>query len=162
MLFSGRRSWQGESGETWRFSLARQDTDIPDAGGIYIMARRVWLFRKVPVYIGKASNLRSRLIGHERWDEAHKTGARLRYYLRVRSENKRQRIEEDLIREYLPVLNEIHKPKHDCDAPNHKALRRRWMCADEYWGLGRFAPASDAETARLKKHQAQAYYTQQG
>ena len=164
MIFSGRHSWRGETGEAWRFSIAVKDEDIPDAGGIYVMVKRNWFFQRRAVYIGKASNLRSRLIGHERWPEAKKIGATRRHYLCVRSENKRRRIEEDLIRHYKPQLNDILKPKDACDAPNHSALKRRWMCADEYWGLGKFAPEPPAaediarSSAKNKRRSARDYY----
>ena len=158
MMFSNKHRWRGETGETWRFSIAREDADIPDAGGIYIMVKRNWRFRLTPIYIGKASNLRSRLIGHERWQEARAKGARRRHYLCVRSESKRQRIEEDLIRHYRPQLNAVLKPKDPCDAPNHKDLKRRWMCADEYWGLGAYAPKSKQAPKSAQKNQAKAYY----
>ena len=115
------------------------------------MVKRSWLLFLKPVYIGKASNLQSRLIGHERWDEARKKGARERHFLCVRSEDKRQRIEEDLIRKHKPKLNSIHMPKDHCDAPNHRDLKRRWMCADEYYGLGKWAKPSDVPVKAVKR-----------
>ena len=142
-MLSGRHSWRGESGDSWRFSIAGTDEDIPDAGGIYIMVKRNWWFQRRAVYIGKASNLHSRLVGHERGPDAKKKGATRRHYLCVSSENTRQQIEEDLIRQYMPALNTVLIPKDHCDAPNHAALKRRWMCAAEYWGLGAYASKDD-------------------
>ena len=139
MIFDKWYTWSGETREDWRFRITKKDRDIPDAGGVYIMVKRSWLVFLKPVYIGKASNLQNRLIGHERWIEARKHGASERHYLCVRSESKRQRIEEDLIRKHRPKLNRIHMPADDCDAPNHADLKRRWMCADEYYGLGKYA-----------------------
>lgn len=139
MIFDKWYTWSGETREDWRFKITKKDREIPDAGGIYIMVKRSWLIFLKPVYIGKASNLQSRLIGHERWIEARKHGATERHYLCVRSESKRQRIEEDLIRKHRPKLNRIHMPADDCDAPNHKDLKRRWMCAHEYYGIGEYA-----------------------
>lgn len=135
MLFNRTKKWSGESRDGWEFRITKNDRDIPDAGGIYIMVRRTCFFFTTAVYIGKAANLKSRLIGHERWIEARKHGARERHILCVRTESKRQKIEEDLIRRYKPKLNTIHKPSSDCDAPNNPELARNWMCAKEYWSL---------------------------
>ncbi len=161
MFFDRWYTWSGETREDWRFQKAKNDNAIPDAGGIYFMVKRTCIFWLKPVYIGKASNLQSRLIGHERWIEAQKKGASERHFLCVRSESKRQRIEEDLIRKHRPKLNRMLMPKDACDAPNHKDLKRRWMCAEEYYGIGKHAkpaPKQDQADAKLAASTTRDYY----
>ena len=135
MIPYGWHVWRGESARRYRFKITKTIEALPDAGGIYVMVRRTAFFFLKPIYIGKASNLQSRLDGHERWDEARKKGASERHYLCIRSENKRQKIEEDLIRKYKPKLNNMLKPRDSEDAPNHASLRSGWMSAKEYYGL---------------------------
>ncbi|MEQ3745780.1 MAG: GIY-YIG nuclease family protein [Henriciella sp.] len=161
MIFGRWHTWSAETRESWRFRITKNDNAIPDAGGIYLMVKRTCIFWLKPVYIGKASNLQSRLIGHERWIEAQKKGASERHFLCVRSESKRQRIEEDLIRKHRPKLNRKLMPKDACDAPNHKDLKRRWMCAEEYYGIGKhakLAPKQDQADAKPAASTARDYY----
>ena len=135
MIPYGWHVWRGETAARYRFKITKTDKAIPDAGGIYVMVRRSWFFFLTPVYIGKASNLQSRLIGHERWVEARKLGANERHYLCIRSEQKRQQIEEDLIRHYTPPLNGMLVPRSSDDAPNNGNLRSGWMSPKHYWSL---------------------------
>ncbi len=135
MIPYGWHVWRGESSRRYRFKITKTIEALPDAGGIYVMVRRTAFFFLKPIYIGKASNLQGRLEGHERWEEARKKGASERHYLCIRSENKRQKIEEDLIRRYRPKLNNMLKPRSSEDAPNHASLANGWMSAKEYYGL---------------------------
>lgn len=139
MIPYGWHVWRGETNKRYRFKITKTVDALPDAGGIYVMVRRTFFFFLSPVYIGKASNLLSRHGDHERWEEARKRGASERHFLCVRSENKRRKIEEDLIRKYKPKLNRMLKPSSRDDAPNHAELKRGWMSPREYWGL----PAKD-------------------
>jgi len=135
MIPYGWHVWRGETGRRYRFKITKTVEALPDAGGIYVMVRRTCFFFLSPVYIGKASNLQNRHSDHERWPEARKKGASERHYLCIRSENKRQKFEEDLIRYYKPKLNRMLKPSSAEDAPNHKDLKSGWMSAKEYYGL---------------------------
>ncbi len=135
MIPYGWHKWRGETGNRWRFKITKKVEALPDAGGIYVMVKRTCFFFLSPVYIGKASNLLRRHSEHERWAEAKKKGASERHYLCVRSESKRQRIEEDMIRRYKPKLNRMLTPRSSEDAPNHKDLKRGWMSAKQYWSL---------------------------
>ncbi|MEM8617629.1 MAG: GIY-YIG nuclease family protein [Pseudomonadota bacterium] len=152
MIFDRWYTWKTESGERWRFKVTRREDEIPDAAGVYIMAKRRGFFFRKPLYIGKASNLQSRLQGHEDWPEARRRGACERHYLAVRSETKRQRIEEDLIRKHHPALNVIHVPKDADDAPNNAILKRRWMSARDYWSLNDKRRKSVAQTTSAKDY----------
>ena len=113
-ILFGWHTWFGESGRPYRFK-------------IYIFVRRRFVFFLQPLYIGKATNFRSRLIGHERWWEAWwKRGATERHVLVVDKAGDRARIEEDLIRNYQPKMNDVLVPRGADDAPNNKRLRRWW------------------------------------
>ena len=89
--------------------------------------QRRFVFFLFPLYIGKAANFKSRLIGHERWWEAWwKRGATERHVLVLKKESDRARVEEDLIRRYQPRMNNILVPRGSNDAPNNKRLRFWW------------------------------------
>ncbi|MEO1474818.1 MAG: GIY-YIG nuclease family protein [Pseudomonadota bacterium] len=126
MIFR-RHRWHGETGKPYRFRITMTDNGLPDGGGLYVFVRRRFLFWLTPLYVGKAANFKNRLIGHERWLEAwHKRGATERHILRCDDRQKQARYEEDLIRGLQPVMNDIHIPRGQKDAPNDKRLRRRW------------------------------------
>lgn len=82
-------------------------------------ANAVYMFCKlqnniyVPLYIGKADNLYSRLVGHERIDEAVRLGAT---HLLVHSPGFGARVsyleaERRLIAQYNPILNVQHRTR---------------------------------------------------
>ena len=127
MILFRRRNWHGESGRNYRFKITLTDRGLPDGGGVYIFVRRRFVFFLKPLYVGKAANFKSRLIGHERWHEAwHKRGATERHICRIKSREDQARMEEDLIRGLKPSMNNVHVPRDENDAPNDKKLRRRW------------------------------------
>jgi hypothetical protein len=128
MLFLfGWHNWKGESGRRYRFNITLTTKALPDEAGIYMFVKRRFVFFLIPLYIGKASNFRSRVIGHERWWEAWwKRGATERHILKVRSAKKRPQIEEDLIRRHNPPMNRILVPKNKDDAPIDTELRKWW------------------------------------
>lgn len=123
----GWHTWYGESGAAYRFKITLTRQGIPEGPGIYIFVVRRFAFFLFPLYIGKASNFKSRLYGHERWWEAWwKRGATERHVLIVRNPRERARIEEDLIRRYHPKMNDVHIPRGSDDAPNDRRLARAW------------------------------------
>ncbi len=128
MLFLfGWHTWRGESGRPYRFNITLTKRGVPTGGGIYVFVRRRFVFFLKPVYIGKATNFRSRLNGHERWWEAWwKRGATERHLMTVTKESDRARIEEDLIRRYQPKMNNMLVPRGSDDAPRNARLRRWW------------------------------------
>ena len=122
-----RRNWHGETGRNYRFKITLTDRGLPDGGGVYIFVRRRFVFFLKPLYVGKAANFKSRLIGHERWHEAwHKRGATERHILSVKTRTDQARIEEDLIRALKPQMNTVHVPTDRKDAPNDKKLAKDW------------------------------------
>lgn len=127
MFLFGAHHWHGETGRRYTFKSTLTDNGLPEGGGVYIFVRRTCIFWLKPLYVGKAANFKSRLIGHERWKEAwHKRGATERHILRCDDRAKQARIEEDLIRGLKPFMNDIHIPRGKADAPNDKKLARRW------------------------------------
>lgn len=128
MIFFGRHSWRGETGKRYSFNCALTKRGIPDdSGGIYVFVRRRFGFFLKALYVGKAANLRSRLLGHEKWGKAWWIlGATERHVMRVATENERRLIEEDLIRGLKPKMNDIMLPRCEDDAPTIPELRRKW------------------------------------
>jgi excinuclease UvrABC nuclease subunit len=120
--------WRGETGALRTFRIALTNADIPEnRPGIYMMVRRRFVFFFKTLYIGKAADLRERVIGHERWPEAWLLGATERHWMGVESEDDRLHIEEDLIRRYRPLLNDQLVPRSENDAPVHWRRRRGWF-----------------------------------
>lgn len=115
MFFFGPHTWRGESGQRYRFKCVLTKKDLPHegVGGIYVFVRRRWAFLMEPLYVGKAADLRSRLLGHEKWGRAFwYYGATERYVLGpIRDEVDRRRIEEDLIRGLKPRMNDMEIPQ---------------------------------------------------
>lgn len=128
LMFYGIHFWRGESGVRYLFKCALTKRGIPDdSGGIYVFVRRRYAFFLQPLYVGKAANLRGRLVGHEKWGNAWwLLGATERHVMRVSAETERRMIEEDLIRGLRPRMNDVQMPRHENDAPNSKDLRRWW------------------------------------
>lgn len=128
MIFFGLHGWTGESGRTYTFKCALTKHGIPnDSGGIYVFVRRRFGFFLKALYVGKAANLRGRLVGHEKWGKAWWIlGATERHVMRVATETERRQIEEDLIRGLKPRMNDMQVPRCEDDAPTTPALRRQW------------------------------------
>lgn len=128
MMFFGLHSWRGESGRRYMFKSVLTKHGLPDdSGGIYIFVRRRWAFFLEPLYVGKAANLRDRVLGHEKWGSAwwlH--GATEQHVKQIKSEAERRVVEEDLIRALRPKMNDVHIPRGLADAPNSEQLRKIW------------------------------------
>lgn len=127
MIIFGRHRWQGETGRNYLFDITLTDRGVPEGGGVYIFVRRRFVFFLTPLYVGKAASFRSRVLGHERWNEAwYRRGATERHFLSLKTRTAQARVEEDLIREWQPVMNDILVPRGRKDAPNNDRLRRWW------------------------------------
>lgn len=132
MFFFGAHSWKGESGRRYRFKCVLTKQGLPPAGvgGIYVFVRRRWGFFLEALYVGKAHDLRSRLMGHEKWPRAFwYYGATERYVLGpIRDESDRRRVEEDLIRSLKPRMNDVEIPNADPAKSAKRAaqLKRRF------------------------------------
>jgi hypothetical protein len=114
MFFFGTKTWKGESGRAYKFRCVLSKKGLPPegTGGIYVFVRRRWAFLMEPLYVGKAHDLRNRLLGHEKWGRAYwYYGATERYVLGpIRDEADRRRVEEDLIRKLKPRMNDVAIP----------------------------------------------------
>jgi hypothetical protein len=129
IMFFGMHFWRGESGKRYLFNCALTKRGIPDdSGGIYVFVRRRYAFFLQALYVGKAANLRGRLVGHEKWGKAWWIlGATERHVMRISTETERRLIEEDLIRGLKPRMNDVQMPRSENDAPNTPELRRSWQ-----------------------------------
>ncbi len=152
MMFFGLHSWRGESGRRYMFRCALTKGGIPDdSGGIYVFVRRRYAFFLQPLYVGKAANLRSRLVGHEKWGDAWWfKGATERHVMRIKSEEERRIVEEDLIRGLKPRMNDIHMPRSVNDAPNSGRLKKEWTWRRnlDAWVRGLFGGGKSSGTRR--------------
>ncbi len=128
MMFFGLHSWRGYSGQRYLFKTVLTKHGLPDdSGGIYIFVRRRWAFFLEPLYVGKAANLKDRLLGHEKWGSAWWVhGATEQHVKEIKSEAERRVVEEDLIRALRPKMNDIHIPRSATDAPNEESLQQVW------------------------------------
>ncbi len=129
MLFFGAHSWRGQSGRRYRFKCVLTKQGLPPAGsgGIYMFVRRRFAFFLEVLYVGKAHDLRSRLLGHETWGRAFwYYGATERYVLGpIRDEVDRRRIEEDLIKGLKPRMNDMEIPQAKAAKPRRTAQAAR-------------------------------------
>lgn len=115
MFLFGWHSWRGKSGRRYRFKITLTKKGLPknDQGGIYMFVRRRFVFLLEPVYVGKAVNTRSRLLGHEKWGRAYwYYGVTERhFYGPILDEAERRRVETDLIEALKPRMNDVSIPK---------------------------------------------------
>ena len=131
MLFFGDHLWRGESGRRYKFKCVLTKAGLPKAGegGIYVFVRRRFGFFLEPLYVGKAHDIRNRLLGHEKWPRAFwYYGATERHVLYpIRDEIDRRRVEEDLIHGLKPRMNDVEIPMAKHDARAHGAALRRFF-----------------------------------
>jgi hypothetical protein len=129
MFLFGGRSWRGESGRKYKFKCVLTKKGLPRSGvaGIYIFVRRRFVFLIEPLYVGKAADIRSRLLGHEKWGRAYwYYGATERYVLgHIETEEERRLVETDLIHSLKPRMNDVAIPTADHDHKAHAAETRR-------------------------------------
>jgi hypothetical protein len=123
---------RGESGRRYKFKcvLTNKDLPPPGVGGVYLFVRRRWVLFLEVLYVGKAHELRSRLMGHEKWPRAFwYYGATERYvHGPILEENERRLVEADLIRGLKPRMNdqEIPNPLHNAAADRRKMGLFAW------------------------------------
>jgi hypothetical protein len=122
MFLFGAHSWRGESGRRYRFRTVLTKDGLPreDVGGIYVFVRRRFVFFLEALYVGKAHDLRNRLLGHEKWPRAFwYYGATERHVLEpIKEEADRRAVEADLIRGLKPRMNDVEIPN-----PNKRRAR---------------------------------------
>jgi hypothetical protein len=112
MFLFDHKIWRGESGRIYRFKITLTRHGIPEYGGVYIFVRRRFVFFLKAIYVGKATNFRERLYGHEKlaravWD----FGVTERHVYNIAAEHDRAAVEEDLIRRLKPPMNDVMMPE---------------------------------------------------
>lgn len=134
MILFGWHRWRGESGTAYRFKIVLDKGGIPETGGVYVFVRRRVVFFLQPLYVGKATNFRERLLGHEKWGDAFwMRGATERHLVTVPDAREREVIEEDLIRGLKPPMNAMMVPRGQKDRPVHRELRSGWWFWKNWW-----------------------------
>jgi hypothetical protein len=126
--------WRGESGNRYFFKVVLTKDGLPDddkVGGVYVFARRRFGLFVEPLYVGKATSFRERLLGHEKWGRAFWWyGATERHIITIKDAQNREVVEEDLIRGLKPAMNDMMIPRSKKDAPRHAELRQGLMMKD--------------------------------
>jgi hypothetical protein len=140
MFFFDTHTWRGESGRRYKLKCVLSKGQMPAAGigGIYVFVRRRWAFFLEPLYVGKAHDIRNRLLGHEKWGRAYwYYGATERYILHpIRDEIDRRRIEEDLIKGLMPPMNDAEMGSSNPEAAARRAAAlKRWFDVRGWRGL---------------------------
>lgn len=77
---------------------------LPASAGIYVLAaleKDEWVI----LYVGRSIDVRSRIANHDRWREAQAEGMTHVLVREVLNKWDRDRLEEELIREFQPTLN---------------------------------------------------------
>lgn len=102
--------WPGFKGNYryWFADTPRDAMSLKAEAGNYMFVKLTpqgW----VPVYIGIADNLATRIAYHDRWDDAVRAGAIRVMGHTEASAAKRQAEERDLIAYWNPVLNTQHR-----------------------------------------------------
>lgn len=93
------------------FVVRVYEDDWPETAGIYAFAHRIpehpgWKL----LYVGQTESFDTRLPNHERWQEAVDQGATHVHLLAVEQVYRRVVIERQMIEEYAPLLNFVHRP----------------------------------------------------
>ncbi len=127
MFLFDHKIWRGESGRLYRFKITLTRKGIPDYGGVYIFVRRRFVFFLTAVYVGKATNFRERLYGHEKFAKAvFSHGVTERHVYNIATEHDRSAVEEDLIRRLKPKMNDVMLPRSEKDAAIYKPRPFGW------------------------------------
>ena len=104
--------WTGLSGKTYGywFTPSIAAADLKDEGGNYMFVRQLPNGNWLPVYIGVADSLRSRLPTHEQLAEAQRLGAtHVMTHTNPAGSQARLDEERDLIQKWNPALNIQHR-----------------------------------------------------
>jgi hypothetical protein len=131
MFLFDHKIWRGESGRIYRFKVTLTRKGIPDYGGVYIFVRRQFVFFLTAVYVGKATNFRERLCGHEKFAKAvFDFGVTERHVYNIATEYDRAAVEEDLIRALKPRMNDVMIPRSAADGRVTRPVGWGWSIAN--------------------------------
>ena len=100
----------GVSGRQYIFQVYPIGTEFKDVGGVYIFTKREINSNDGVthnlLYIGRSNSLPGRLTRlHHKWDAVLRNSGNCVCIYSEANDSDRNRIEEDLIRRYLPPLN---------------------------------------------------------
>ncbi|MGE3302705.1 MAG: GIY-YIG nuclease family protein [Hyphomonadaceae bacterium] len=127
MFLFDHKIWRGESGRIYRFKITLTRQGIPDYGGVYIFVRRRFVFFLKAMYVGKATNFRERLYGHEKFAKAvFDHGVTERHVYSIATEHDRASVEEDLIRALRPPMNDVMMPRSAADRRVTRTVPLGW------------------------------------
>lgn len=102
-------SWQGQSGQWYRFRVHTFFSTIPNSAGVYIMTRRLSYQSCSAIYIGEAERMNERLVIHEKLPIARSNGMDEIHTIAVGGgEYQRKLVERDLIQGHPTLLNQHH------------------------------------------------------
>lgn len=150
MFLFDHKIWRGESGRIYRFKVTLTRRGIPDYGGVYIFVRRQFVFFLTAVYVGKATNFRERLYGHEKFARAvFDHGVTERHVYNIATEYDRAAVEEDLIRALKPRMNDVMIPRDANDPRVYKPPSLGWSIVN--WFRVR-AQRSRPDPRRSRRH----------
>lgn len=130
MFLFGHHTWRGESGRKYRFRVCLFKSQRPRGGGIYMFVRRRWIFWLKPLYVGKATHFRNRLLKHEKWPRAYWELDATEHHLLPLDEAgegyaQRAETEEDLIRGLQPIMNDQLIPRTGKDTAMYVGGERK-------------------------------------
>jgi hypothetical protein len=101
--------WPGASGKVYRYWSADFTDSFKDEGGNYMFVKPSGPNAYLPIYIGQAVSLKSRLPNHDRLADARRAGATLiMAHTTPSGEQARLAEERDLIAKWAPALNTHH------------------------------------------------------
>ncbi|HWA20871.1 MAG TPA: GIY-YIG nuclease family protein [Caulobacterales bacterium] len=127
MFLFDHKIWRGDSGRLYRFKITLTRKGIPDYGGVYIFVRRRFVFFLKAIYVGKATNFRERLYGHEKFAKAvYDYGVTERHVYNIATDYDRAAVEEDLIRALKPKMNDVMLPRSETDGAVYKPVPFGW------------------------------------
>jgi excinuclease UvrABC nuclease subunit len=94
--------------KTYEFQVLQKDASWNAVGGVYIFAGIKDNFWRA-YYIGQAESFKTRMLNHDKWDEARELGATHVHAMTIQQAASRDAIERDLIQSFQPQLNVQHR-----------------------------------------------------
>jgi hypothetical protein len=100
-------NWVGQSGKEYQYEIFSMDTAFEGLPGNYIYAQQVEDGSWVPIYIAQTRDMRQRLEGHVKVDDAIQNGAtHIHAHYCSAGQAARCSEERDLLLQWQPVCNE--------------------------------------------------------
>jgi len=105
---SGRIKWPGDSGRKYSYTIHPVEAPFHALPGNYIYAKRAADGRWVPIYIAQTRNLRQRVEGRFRVEDAKAQGAtHVHAHYDAAGQPARCTEERDLVVRWQPEFNEV-------------------------------------------------------